>query len=127
MDTPIVFTPSQLVGVILAVCGAIVTISAAVTIILKIIEKAKEPEKAQNARIETLERKFASMHSELESFKLRNKNEIDNLEEGNKVTQRAILALLSHSIDGNNEKQMIDARDELNEYLLGGKKHKEDI
>ena len=118
MDTPIVFTPVQLFGIILAICGAIITISGAVTVIIKMIDKAKEPEKTQNTRIETLERKYAAIHSEFEMYKKSNKSEVEQLKEGNKVTQRAILALLSHSIDGNNEEQMKKARDDLNKYLI---------
>ena len=50
---------------------------------------------------------------------IRDKQKIESIEEGNKVTQQAILALLNHAIDGNNEEEMIDARKGLNKYLIG--------
>lgn len=55
MDNPIMLTPHDIVTIILAVCGAIITVSAAVTIIVNFIKKAKEPENMQNSRITSLE------------------------------------------------------------------------
>jgi len=51
MDNVIQFTPSQLIALVLAVCGAIVTISAAIGIIAKLLDKVKQPEKEQNERL----------------------------------------------------------------------------
>ena len=48
-----------------------------------------------------------------------NDNErLDIIEEGNKVTQRALLALLSHGIDGNDVEGMRKAKAELQDYLI---------
>ncbi len=52
MDTVIQFTPAQLIALILSVCAAIVTISAAIGIIAKLLDKVKEPEKEQNERLD---------------------------------------------------------------------------
>ena len=46
---------------------------------------------------------------------LQHLTKIDN---GNRATQQAILALLDHGIDGNNVKQMQDAKEELQRYLI---------
>jgi hypothetical protein len=43
---------------------------------------------------------------------------IEAIEEGNKVTQRALLALLNHAIDGNDVDEIKEASKKLNEYLL---------
>ena len=43
---------------------------------------------------------------------------ITDIEKGNKVTQKAILALLEHSIDGNNTDGLKRAKDELSQYLV---------
>ena len=45
-------------------------------------------------------------------------NRFDAIEAGNRVTQLAILALLDHGIDGNNVKQMQDAKEELQNHLI---------
>ena len=39
-------------------------------------------------------------------------------EEGNKYTQKALLALLAHAIDGNNVEQLRKAEDDLKNYLI---------
>jgi hypothetical protein len=40
------------------------------------------------------------------------------VDEGARVTQRALIALLDHGIDGNNIKQMQDAKAELQNHLI---------
>ncbi len=91
-----------------------VVIGAGVLTIFNVIDKivtkvkeAKEPTQDLEKRVAELERKI------LESYDKR----IEDIEKGNKVTQRAILALLEHAIDGNNKNQLIKAKDNLNDYL----------
>lgn len=117
MQTPITFTPAQLWTDLLAIAGAIVAISAAVAVLAKAVARFKKPNADQNKRLDALEawRKDADGY-----FKV-DKQRLDGIEAGNRVTQRAILALLDHSIDGNNIKQMQDAKDDLQDYLISGK------
>ena len=44
---------------------------------------------------------------------------LNQLEEGNAITQRALLALLAHGIDGNDIEAMKQAKAELTDYLIG--------
>ena len=44
------FTPGELVAALLWVCGTITAVSAAVTVIIKMVTKAKAPERRQNER-----------------------------------------------------------------------------
>lgn len=115
MDSSIVFTPAQ----ILAFCAGIVTISGAVNIvvnlILNVIHKAKQPNLIQDERIADLEKRVAR-HDDLLA---RDQRRIEALEDGTRVTQRAILALLSHGLDGNNIEEMKKAKHELEDYLIG--------
>ena len=48
----------------------------------------------------------------------RDKTKIETIEEGNKVTQKALLALLEHSIDGNNTDGLKKAKESLSQYLI---------
>ena len=48
----------------------------------------------------------------------RDNNRLESIEEGNRATQRALLALLDHGIDGNNIKQMQDAKETLQNHLI---------
>lgn len=118
MDQPITFTTQQVFELILWVCGAIVSVSAAVAVILKVIQKVKAPEKNQNDRIEKLEKKVEAINQHLDNDNKR----LKKLEEGNRVTQQAILALLSHALNGNDVDSLQKAKSRLEDYLIGREK-----
>lgn len=103
MGQPIVISMSD----ILWLAGAIVAISTAVKVVCEAIERIRKPNKTQDARI-----------SELESKSVKDFNRLNRLEEGNIVTQRALLALLAHGIDGNDIEAMRKAKAELTDYLI---------
>ena len=119
------FTLSQAWAVILSICGGIVTISAAVSIGFKIRDHFKKPNIEQNEEIAKLKRKTTeledsqrAMRVEFMQFFKNDKNRLDAIEEGNRYMQRAMLALLSHNLDGNHTQQMEKARDDLHDYLI---------
>ena len=87
--------------------AGVLTIFNVIDKIITKVKEAKEPTEDLEKRVADLERKI------LESYDKR----IEDIEKGNKVTQRAILALLEHAIDGNNKNQLIKAKDNLNDYL----------
>ena len=114
------------------ICGSIVAIAAAANVILKIRDYFRKPGKSQDAAIAETQRMVRETNRRLDEFETRvndrfedydryfksDKIKIDAIEEGNKFMQRAMLALLSHNIDGNNTAQMTKARDNLQEYLI---------
>jgi hypothetical protein len=106
MDQPIVFTLAD----ILWLAGAIVAIAGATKVIVGTIERLRMPNMTQNKRIEELERKSKIDYERL-----------NKIEEGNIITQKAILALLSHGIDGNDIESMKQAKKELTNYLVENK------
>lgn len=114
MDTVITFTPASLVAGILAVCAGISCVAAAIGWILKGIQAAKSPAKRFDERLTALETAMRSYND----FFARDKVRLDSIEEGNRVIQKAILALLSHGIDGNDVDAMRAAKNELQEYLI---------
>lgn len=87
--------------------AGVLTIFNVIDKIVTKVKEAKEPTQDLEKRVAELERKI------LENYDKR----IADIEQGNKVTQRAILALLEHAIDGNNKNQLIRAKDNLNDYL----------
>lgn len=123
MDQSITFTTQQVFELILWVCGAIVSVSAAVTVIAKVIQKAKAPEKTQNERISNLEKRVDVIDQHLDSDNKR----LKKLEEGNRVTQQAILALLSHALNGNDLDSLQKAKNRLEDYLIGKEKTHETL
>ena len=111
MNEPITFTISSL----LLLAGAIVTFEQAVNAVAGAIHHFRKPEETQDERIGTLERKSVKDWERMN----RTDERLDKIEEGNAITQRALLALLAHGIDGNDIEAMKQAKAELTDYLIG--------
>lgn len=121
MNNVISFTPAQLIALVLAICGAIVTISAAIGVIAKALEKARAPEKEQNERLDAHEKRLNALDEIIVKFREYFDNDdrrFKEIEKSNKVTQSALLALLKHSINGNDTESLKEARKNLEEYLI---------
>lgn len=82
--------------------------------IIGTLNKAKEPTEDLKRRIEDLERKTNEEYKR--TFENYDKK-ICDIEESNRVTIRALLALLKHSIDGNNKTALMEAEKEVTDYL----------
>ena len=117
----ITFTPAQLISLILAICAAIVTISAALGVITKSIEKAREPENEQNKRLDEHEHRLNAHDDVIEKFREYFDNDdrrFKEIERSNKITQSALLALLKHSINGEDMASLKAAEKSLEDYLI---------
>lgn len=114
-------TPNELITIILAFSAGIVTISSAISAIATWITKAKQPEYKQNERITELEKRVESHEKTLEKYSKAFKNDDERLkqiEESNRITQRGMLALLKHSINGEDVESLKRAEKDLEEYLI---------
>ena len=120
MDTQIKFSPQEVYSIIMAICITITTVSTAIAVIVKAYQLLKKPEKTQNERISVLE----SEVSELKKFLDNDNKRLKTLEEGNRVTQQAILALLSHALNGNDMDSLKSAKTKLENYLIGKEEDK---
>jgi hypothetical protein len=109
-DATVTFTLAD----VLWICGAICTIAAAITVIVKMVARATEPENVQNSRLDVLEAQVKEFAEYLD----RDNRRLNTLDEGNRVTQRALLALMSHAINGNDTDKLTRAKDDLEEYLI---------
>lgn len=121
MDNAITFTPSQLISIILGICAAIVTISAAIGVIIKAIDKARAPEAEQNNRLDTIDKRLDNIDATILKFKeyfTNDDNRFKAIEKSNKITQTALLALLKHSLNGNDVDALKTAEKSLEEYLI---------
>jgi hypothetical protein len=108
------FTPAEIRTGVLAVASAIVLLSNAADKIGKAVQVAKAPNARQDERITDLEDWRKGVDAKLAADKKR----LDIIDAGNRATQRAILALLDHGIDGNNIEQMQHAKEELQNHLI---------
>jgi len=121
MNTSMNFTPRDIITIILAVSTGIVTFSSGLTVIINWINKARQPEFKQNERITVLERKVEMHEKILEKYEKFLKNDDERLrqiEESNRITQRGMLALLKHSINGEDIESLRRAEKDLEEYLI---------
>ena len=107
-------TLAEVWGWIAAVLAAIVLISNAAEKIVQAVKAAKAPNDQQNERLNALE----EWREEVDRKLIRDKDRFKDIDSGNRVTQRALLALLDHGIDGNNIKQMQDAKEALQDHLI---------
>ena len=121
MDNAITFTPAELIAVITAVCGAVVSVGAVIALLVKVYDKIKAPEKAQDKRLELIEIKLETHDKILEKYQeffTNDDNRFKSIERSNKVTQNALLALLKHALNGNDIDALKDAERSLEAYLI---------
>lgn len=109
-EATITFSVSDIVWI----CGAICTMSAALAVICSVLKKAREPEDLQNTRLDQLEAQAKKFGEYLD----RDDRRLNSLDEGNRVTQQALLALMSHAINGNDIDKLSRAKDDLESYLI---------
>ena len=128
MSEPILFTPQDIVNAILVICGAITAVAAATTVIVKIVTSIKRPNKIQDQKIADLEKSVKEIREDMEEkekeitrkFRATSQS-IDDAQEAAVVTQRALLALLSHAINGNDTESLKKAKTDLEEFLTSKK------
>ena len=107
-------TPETIWTLVLAAASAVVLLSNAVEKIAKAWQAAKAPNARQDDRLKALE----DWKEEVDGKLTHDHERFESLDSGNRVTQRALLALLDHGIDGNNIAQMQHAKEELQNHLI---------
>ena len=101
-------------AVFLAGCAALITISTAIKGIVSAIQTARKPTIQQDHRLDDIDKKL-KQHDELLNDE---ETRLELLNIGSATTQRALLALLSHAIDGNNVYELKAARKELQDVMI---------
>lgn len=87
----------------LYICGIIATVWGA----YKIIKEVKKP---SNDLKETVKKH--------EEYLKKDRTEIEEIKEGNKVICKSIMTMINHELSGNDISNMRKMRDELQEYLI---------
>ena len=103
-------------NVTIVISAGVLTLFNLIDRIIQYANKPKETTDELKRRIETLERKTD------EDFKEKFDNydkELNAIKESTAVIQRGLLALLKHSIDGNNTDGLKESEKELTDYLTG--------
>ena len=99
---------------LLAAAGAVSALGGAANYLVRLIHALKSPNEAQDQRLQSLEKHLEAV----DTFLAKDKARLDGIDESTRVTQRALLALLAHGIDGNHQHQMEDAKKELELHLI---------
>ncbi len=110
-------TPGEIVvallGLLLAAAAAINQLGNAAEKIAKAWRAAKAPNDEQNARLDALEKWKEDVDRKLDT----DHKQLEGIHDGLRAIYQSNLALLDHGIDGNNIKQMEDAKTVLLKHL----------
>ena len=104
----------EILTAVLAVAGGISTICAAGKWLVKLVKVLKAPNAKQDKDIAELKEWRKGVDEKLDKDNRR----LNKSAESDRITQRALLALLAHGIDGNHQKQMEEAKEELQNHLI---------
>ena len=121
MDKVISFTLAELIGLVSAIGGVILTVAAVITLILNLIKKVRAPEDKQNEKLKNHEDRLKSLEDQNKIFSqyfINDDKRFKAIERSNKITQSAILALLKHSINGQDIESLKKAEKSLEEFLI---------
>jgi 3-dehydroquinate dehydratase len=99
---------------LVTICTLIISITTIINVALVLKGRVEAPEKNQNERLDVLEKRVDELESEIEES---NKILLE-LEEGSRVTHRALLALMSHALNGNNIEKLEKAYNKLENHLV---------
>lgn len=96
------------------VLALIIQCATIITLIYTVVKFAGRPNASQNERLDNLEKWRRDVELRLQS----GSDHFRSIDESNRVTQEALLALLEHEIDGNHTDKLKEAKDNLQSYLI---------
>lgn len=105
---------TMLLAAVLAVAGAINTLGSASNWVVRLVQACKAPNAEQDKQLAELQEWRKGVDQKLDNDHKR----LLKKEDSDRITQRALLALLAHGIDGNHQKQMEEAKNELQNHLI---------
>lgn len=122
MPNPVfTFTAQDILTMMLSVSGALVSISAAIAVVVKFNNFLKKPNKDQDARIDKLEGRLKTVEGRCDTFDKQLegvKKHLNSLDESINMLLRAEFAQLGHNLNGDNVEQMQRAFDDIQEFLF---------
>ena len=92
----------------------IVLVASVVTLAVTVAKTAQKPNKTQDERLDALEAWKVEVENRLET----GNRHFEAIDTGNRVTQEALLALMSHAINGNDVEKLKEAKAKLENYLI---------
>ena len=103
-----------LYNLIITVCVTITTVSAAIAVIVKVIQLLKRPEKSQNERLSALESRMENVEKHLDNDNRR----LNDIEECMKKLMKSNLAILRYLVDSENKEELTKQIKDISDYLV---------
>lgn len=103
-----------IVSAVATILQLIISGGTVVTLIYALFKFAGTPNKSQNKRLDALE----AWKKEVERRLSTGDDHFKEIDNGNRITQKAILALMKHAINGNDIDSLRNAEKSLEEYLV---------
>lgn len=97
-----------------AVLGVVIQCATVITIIYGLSKFLGRPNASQNQRIDALESDMKQVKERLDN----GDKHFGTVDEGSKITQKALLALIDHAIDNNHVDKLMEVKDDLQSYLI---------
>ena len=104
---------TQCIQLMLAFCGGVSCLGAALAYIARAIGWIRKPEQTQNDMLKDHEKRI----KHLEDITEKDYSEIEKLQKEMGMMLRAVMAIMSHSIDGNHTEDLKESKKEINDYL----------
>ena len=110
-------------GILGSVCAAAITLDKVLDIIHKYLKKAKEPDAAQNKRLDEMDKRISAIEQgQLQhgAALTRDLGRFTEIDEVNRLTLEAVRALLEAQLTGNNVAAMQKSKAKIDNYLMEG-------
>lgn len=110
-------------GVLGSICAAAITIDKVLDIIHKYVKKAKEPDAAQNKRLDDIEKRLGAVETVSTQHAAALKRDLtrfDEIDEVSRLTLGGVRNLLDAQLSGNNHDGMQKSKSDIDKYLLKG-------
>lgn len=108
------WSPAEIWALVAGALGAFILISNAIEKFANLRKTAKAPHDRLNERMDA----FEEWKKEVDRKLNNDKEQLESIQDGLRASYQAQLALLDHGIDGNNVKQMQDAKEVLQKHLI---------
>nr|DAG23273.1 MAG TPA: hypothetical protein [Caudoviricetes sp.] len=112
-----------MLGILGSVCAGAITVDKVLDIIHKYLKKAKEPDTAQNLRLDELARRIGALEKGYLSHGAaltRDLSRFTEIDEVNRLTLEAVRALLESKLTGNNVAAIQASKSKIDNYLMEG-------
>lgn len=110
-------------GILGSLCAGAITLDKVLDIIHKYLKKAKEPDAAQNKRLDEMDRRISAIErGQLQhgAALTRDLGRFTEIDEVNRLTLEAVRALLESQLTGNNVAAMQASKSKIDNYLMEG-------